>query len=139
MTIRSLARPIEQVVTAPRGTPVREVTRFMEELAVGSVVVYQDEPVGIVTERDLTLRGISRDVPLDASVREEMGRDLVTIHVDAGAADARRKMKRNKVRRLSVVDGDSLVGFLSADDLLVLLEQELDCLAEVIRYESSPH
>jgi CBS domain-containing protein len=48
-------------------------------------------------------------------------------------------MKRHKVRRLPVVDGTSLVGFVSADDLIVLLEEELECLASVVRYESPPH
>jgi len=140
MSIRSIARPVEQVVTAARETPVHEVARFMEEQAVGSVVIVEeDRPVGIVTDRDLTLQVINRDIGLDAPARDVMERDLVTIDAEKGVADACKKMRRNKVRRLPVVDDDSLVGFVSADDLFALLAEELDCLAYVVRYESPPH
>ncbi|SFS03312.1 CBS domain-containing protein [Halomicrobium zhouii] len=140
MTLRSIARPLDQVVTASRDTPVREIARYMEEQAVGSVVVVdEDEPVGIVTDRDLTLSAINRDMPLDTPVRKVMEHDVVTADADAGVAEACRKMKRHRVRRLPVVDDDALVGFVSADDLLLLLVEELDCLATIVRYESPPH
>lgn len=140
MTLRSIARPLEQIVTAAPETPVSEIARYMQEQAVGSVVVVEeDEPVGIVTDRDMTLQVINRDLSFATPVKDVMARDLVTIEADAGVADACRKMKRNKVRRLPVVEDGSLVGFIAVDDLLLLLQEELECLAEVIRFECPPH
>lgn len=139
MTLDSIARPVEQLVTAAPDSPVREVARYMQEQAVGSVVVIdEDEPVGIVTDRDLALDVVNRNMDFATPVREVMSRDLVTIDASAGVADACTKMKRNKVRRLPVVDDGALVGFLSVDDLIPLLQEELECLAEVIRYECPP-
>ena len=140
MPLESIARPIEQLVTAAPSTSVREVARYMREQAVGSVVVVEeDEPVGIVTDRDIALDVVNRGLAFDTPVKEVMSRDLVTIDVTAGVADACRKMKRNKIRRLPVVEDGALVGFVSIDDLVMLLEEDLECLAEVIRYESPPH
>jgi len=140
MTLQSLARPVEQLVTAAPETPVTEIARYMQEQAVGSVVVVDETtPVGIVTDRDLALAVLNRRLDFGTPVEDLMSRDLVTIEVGAGVADACTKMKRNKVRRLPVVEDGALVGFLSVDDLIPMLQAELECLADVIRYECPPH
>lgn len=136
MSLETIARPADQLVTAAPTTPVREVARYMQEQAVGSVVVVdENRPVGIVTDRDLTLDVVNRNLDFETPVKEVMTHDPVTIDATAGVMDACRKMKHEKVRRLPVVEDGSLTGFLAVDDLIVLLQEELECLAEVIRYE----
>lgn len=133
MPIEDLART--EVVTADPATPVTDLARTMEDEGVGSVVVTDgDEPLGIVTDRDLTLRVIGEGADPSALTAEDvMSSDLTAIESGAGFYEAADLMAENGVRRLPVLEGDSLVGIITADDLTELLADEQQHMAEIIR------
>lgn len=133
MPIENLAR--SEVVSAPRETPVTEIASTMEREEVGSVVITDgDDPVGIVTDRDLTLRVIGEnETPADRMAEDVMTADLTTIDAEAGFYEAADRMAANGVRRLPVMDGGSLAGIITADDLIELLADEQQHMAEIIR------
>jgi CBS domain-containing protein len=89
------------------------------------VVVDKDEnPVGIVTERDLSikLKGSGpkwRNRPIDKiSIRRVMSNGLTTINDGSNVKDAVEIMLRNKISSIPVVDEDGLVGIITKTDLM---------------------
>lgn len=133
MPVEDLAR--SDVVTASPDTPVTELATTMAAESVGSVVITDgDEPVGIVTDRDLTVRVLSEGTdPTERTAADVMTRDLVTIDRRGGFYEATTTMAENGVRRLPVCDGNELVGIITADDLTELIADEEQQLAAVIR------
>lgn len=61
MPARTIARGRDGLVTATPETSVAELGRIVAEKAVGSVIIVDDEPVGIVTDRDLPWRSSGTD------------------------------------------------------------------------------
>ena len=140
MPVKSIARGVEQLVTAGPETTVRDLAQLMQEGAVGSVVIVEnDEPVGIVTDRDLALEVINRDLEFDALAKDVMTRDPVTVDAETGVFEMCETMKHNKVRRMPVVEDGELVGIVTLDDLVVLLQDEMEDIADVIRSEAPPY
>lgn len=106
------------VVTADPATPVREVAALMRERNVGSVVLVRDgAPVGIVTDRDLTV-----SVLADGRSSEDRAIDHASAPVVTGAPtmdvdDACELLVQHGIRRLPIVDGERLTGIVTLDDL----------------------
>jgi len=137
MPIQDLAR--SDVITATKETAVAELAQTMADETVGSVVVVDDEtPVGIVTDRDLALRCVA-DETADKTADNVMSEDLKTIEPDAGFYEAVDLMSDNGIRRLPVVDGDELVGILTTDDLTTLLADEQQGLSDVLKAQRAPY
>ena len=139
MPIDNLAR--SDVVTAPTDEAVHDLAATIRDEAVGSIVVTDDGPVGIVTDRDLTLQVLAEQADPDELVAEDvMSDDLQTIAADAGFYEATELMSEHGIRRLPVTDADgSLEGIITADDLNELLAEEQQGLAEVIRAQRPPY
>lgn len=133
MPIQDLAR--SEVVTATRETPVEELARTMEDEDVGSIVITDgEEPVGIVTDRDLALRVVGAAVdPTEQTAEDVMSGDLTTIESTAGFYEAADTMAETGIRRLPVCEDDVLVGIITVDDVTELLADEQQHLAKVIR------
>ncbi|WP_418284200.1 CBS domain-containing protein [Halorubrum sp. DTA46] len=133
MPIDDLAR--SDVVTAGLETPVADLATTMAEESVGSIVITDgDTPVGIVTDRDLAVRVLGDGLdPGEQHAGDVMTDDLTTIERTAGFFEAATLMADNGIRRLPIVEGDSLVGIITADDLTELIADEEQQLADVIR------
>ncbi len=112
----------------------------MAEHDVGAVVVSKDGyVVGIVTDRDLIVRGIAAGRELTDSVSSVMSRDVVTVLDTASTVDAARQMAVRVCRRLPVVDDQArVIGVLSADDLIRHDADSLEQLGLLLSHER-PH
>lgn len=135
MPVKTLA---VEAVTAEKGTTIQDLARTMEEEEVGDVIIVEgDEPVGIVTDRDIAL-AFGRGEDLDSLKAEDlMPGDLTTISADAEADQLPKKLEEGKVRRLPVVDDDGkLVGIVTLDDVVATIGEELDDVASVIEAQS---
>lgn len=140
MPVKTIARQQNELVTVHPDTPLQEAAELLRREKVGSAVVERDgEPVGILTDRDLALDVIADGMDFsDMTARDVMSRDPVTVDANEGIFEACRLMRERSVRRLPVVDGDQLVGIVTLDDLVVLIDDEMSDLSEVIRAESPP-
>jgi CBS domain-containing protein len=122
------------VATAAPGTPISQVAELMADRDVGAVVIVEDgKPVGIVTDRDLVVEHLAKGHTQEHPVREAMSGGgplarLVTIAPDLDLLQAAQELGRHKVGRLPVVEGDRLVGIVSAGDLTKQLRKALDGL-----------
>lgn len=139
MPIEDLAR--SDTVTATPDTPVTELAATMEEETVGSVLITNGEtPVGIVTDRDLTVRVLGRGVdPADQTAEDVMTDELLTVEPAAGFYEAATLMAEHGVRRLPICEGDTLVGIITADDITELLADEHQHLGNIIRAQRSEY
>jgi CBS domain-containing protein len=104
------------------GTPrhsVHTAAVAMAEHRCGSIVVVEhDRLVGIFTERDLLERVVAKGLdPAKTQLSEVMTRGPETIAAEADVADAIRMMDEGSFRYLPVVEGERLVGMISAKDL----------------------
>jgi CBS domain-containing protein len=100
-------------------TSVQEAARMMKEQDVGSLPVVEDERlVGIVTDRDIVIRGVAvRSDVSSLSVMDVASHGVTTVAPDQDLDEALRLMAQEQVRRLPVVDGDRLVGILAQADV----------------------
>jgi CBS domain-containing protein len=91
----------------------------MKARGIGLLGVMRDgELYGVVTDRDIALRGVAAGLdPTTTRVRELMSPGLVSCQGDSTVEDAARAMADEKVRRLIVRDGLSPVGVLSLGDI----------------------
>lgn len=108
------------VVTLDTGASVREAAETMARRRIGCIVVVEkDKPVGMVTERDILEKVVAPG--LDSAtikMREIMSYPLISVQPDESIIKAARTMRREKVRRLVVLENDKLVGVVTERDLL---------------------
>lgn len=124
------------VVVAELTEPVIEVARRMREHRVGCVVITRDaRPLGILTDRDLALRVVAEGLdPKVTLVSAVVTYDVTTLPRSAGIDTAVRVMNERGVRRLPIVAEDGRVtGIVTADDLTILLTEQLSRLGAGVR------
>ncbi len=116
---------------------ISDAATLMEQAGVGSLAVVDDAHrlIGIVTDRDLVRRAMARRMPTDARIDAVMSSPVVTIDALDDMHTAYSLFRCNAVRRLAVVSGDTFVGMLSVDDLLVELACDLSDLTRPVAAE----
>jgi len=109
------------VVTATGEASAVSVARLMRDHRVGSVVVVDPagSPVAMVTDRDLALRVFAEGVAAEVPVAEHASRPLVCGEPEMELDEAAALMVQHRVRRLPVVEGESLAGIVTLDDIAV--------------------
>jgi CBS domain-containing protein len=133
---------LRDVDIAEGGESVLEVARRMRDRLVGTIVVVDGEgrPVGLVTDRDLTVRVLAdgKD-PRTTRVEAAMTREPKVVSEETPIEAALARMRAGAFRRLPVVNRDGkLVGILSLDDVLALLAEEFGQIGALLERET-PH
>lgn len=123
-------------------SPDETLAQAAQKMASGDIgccpVVESGQLVGVITDRDITVRTVARGLdPNSQHVREVMSTNLVTVTPDTSVEDACRLMMDYQVRRLPVVEENRLVGMVSLADLAIDLEEE-EMVAEVVEKVSMP-
>ncbi len=112
----------------------------MHQRAVGSLVIIdkQKTPIGIVTDRDLTIRVVAAGLDANTTpVRHVMTPSPVTIREDEPIEFAVKKMRQGAFRRIPVVDKSGvLIGLVGVDDVLGLLVEEFTDVGALLERES---
>lgn len=127
------------VVTIQEYSNVVQVARLMEENNVGAVVVIRGDgqPVGIVTERDIVVRVVSKGTaPGKVHVKEVMSSPLKTVEPETTLTDAMSLMGKLNIRRLGVTYRGELVGVVSDRDILRIVPTIIEIVRERSRIQS---
>ena len=102
-------------------TSIREAARLMEEEDVGSLPIVRDgaQLVGIVTDRDITVRAVARGLdPEQTSVTDVASEEVYSLSPDDDLDHALETMARAQVRRVPIVVRENeLVGMISQADV----------------------
>lgn len=135
-TVREVMSPTP--VTLPSTASLLAAARLMAERGIGDVLVVDDDRlVGVLTDRDLVVRGMATGMAPDAEVRTVCSTDVVTVGPDDELSSAIRLLKDHAVRRLPVVDDSTVVGIVSLGDLAV--ERDAQSALGVISRAPSNH
>ncbi|MFJ5761704.1 CBS domain-containing protein [Neobacillus sp. NPDC093182] len=114
---------------------VFEVAVKMKELNVGAIpIVDKDKLVGMITDRDIVVRGVAEKHPGSTKVEDIMSDKLITISADATTKEAANLMAEHQIRRLPVVEGDKLIGIVSLGDFAIRKmtdDQAKEALSEI--------
>ena len=99
--------------------PVQEAASFMLSADAGSIPVTDgDRLIGMITDRDIAVRGIAKGYGPDTPVRELMTNDIIAAREDDDIDDVASRMSEAQVRRLPVIDEqERLCGIVSLGDL----------------------
>jgi CBS domain-containing protein len=107
----------KNVVTISSDKTVAEAAALMSEKSIGDLVVVDDNtPVGIVTERDFVRRVLAVKKSADSKVSEVMTHPLKLIDPEAPIKEAARRMVDCGIRRLPVIKDNKLVGIITVAD-----------------------
>lgn len=132
-----------EVITATREMTIAAAARLMRDRHVGSLVVVEDsgnrqEPVGIITDRDIVIEVIAENVGVDeVTVGDIMTYALLKVNVQDSIFETAQRMRARGVRRVPVIEATGeLAGILALDDILELLSEELSLLTRVTSREA---
>jgi CBS domain-containing protein len=107
----------KDVLTIDSDKTVIEAAALMSQNDVGDLVVMENEsPVGIVTERDFVRRVVAVGKSTAIRVSEVMSAPLRVIDPEAPIKEAARRMANKGIRRLVVIKDNKLVGIITATD-----------------------
>lgn len=122
MKIRDVMTPDPAVCDA--GSHLRDAAAVMRDRNIGDVLVKNDDGLcGIVTDRDLVVRGLAGDRdPDEVTLGEVCSKELHSISVDADTDAVVAMMRDHALRRVPVMDGDRAVGIVSLGDLATNLD-----------------
>jgi CBS domain-containing protein len=128
------------VVITGEEDPSNHVASLMEKNDLGCVIVSNkdNKPIGIITERDLVIRVLAKNLkPGVVTAKEIMTAPLVTIEPEATISDAARRMSRLDVRRLGVIYKGELVGIISSKDILNVMPELIEIMQEKSQIEGA--
>ena len=130
------------VVVTDAATSVLDAAQLMRTHHVGNLVVVDSpadgaKPVGIVTDRDILVEVVAKNVsPEKLTVGDIMSSAIATVGEDTKLIDAIELMRNKGVRRLPVVQANGvLAGILAVDDVIELVAEQLNDLSRLILVE----
>ncbi len=130
------------VVAIASNASAGEAARLMRREHVGFLIVHQDadelqRPVGVLTDRDLVLTVMARDVNPDAvTVGDVMTRQPLIASDGDDLGDMLQGMRLTGVRRVPVVDGrGALIGVIAIDDAIDIITALMCDIAGSIKSE----
>ena len=140
MKIRDVMTRDVQTVTADQ--TAQEAASFMLREDAGSMPVTDGTRlIGMITDRDIAVRGVARGYGPETQVRELMSDDIVCARIDDDVEEVAMRMSEAQVRRLPVLDeNEQLCGIVSLGDLSREADDEVAQHAlEGVSAESEQH
>jgi CBS domain-containing protein len=106
----------------------------MGEKRIGGVAVLKaGKPIGLVTERDLVYNVMAEGGRCDGPIIEAMRRDLPVIPPSASESECADLMRVHFTRHLLVADKGEMVGIISMRDVIQLMLDEKQWLADELQ------
>ena len=135
-SLKVIDMAVHKVAVITPEKSIRESARQMRVEHVGSLVVVDQDgkPIGMLTDRDITIEGVARGVDVDqTTVRDLMTAPVVTATESEGMVTALARMREFGIRRLPIIDSErKLVGVVTNSNLIKELSELLDGLVRNI-------
>lgn len=132
-----LERKGHEIVSVGLESSVYDAIRTMAERGIGAVLVMQDDkPVGILSERDYARKVILEGRrSRETRVEDIMSSPLITIDGRATADAGLALMTKHHIRHLPVIDDGELIGLVSIGDLVnAVIDDQQHLIDELERY-----
>lgn len=125
----------KDIKTIKSKEPLFNVCRIMKDNRIGCVIVVDEShnnPVGIITERDIIYNLSSPDTNLQIPVNEIMSKPIVTIQETHSLIDALQTMQKNNFRRLPITNKEGkLVGIVTDKDIFKTIINNKDLISDL--------
>ncbi len=134
-TLAALTDPVTVNIDAP----VTDLIQKIRKHKVGCVLVTEgDRLTGIITERDILLKVVARNVPFTEPVEKFMTRNPVTLGPEKSVGDAVKIMNEMNFRHVPVVNADGQAsGIVSIKDVITLIAESFP--QHVLNLPPRPH
>jgi CBS domain-containing protein len=117
ITIRDIMT--KAVIAVDSSISVNEAAKIMEDVKVGAIIIMENNtPVGIVTDRDFTVKIVAHAYQISTPVKQIMSTPLITISPDESVWNVADLMHTRGIRKLPVVEDDQVIGIITATDLV---------------------
>ena len=132
----------KNVKTVQSNKGLFNVCRIMKDNRIGSVIVVDesdnDNPVGIITERDIVNFLSLPEISLQMQVNEIMSKPVVTAQETHSVIDALQIMQKNNFRRLPITDKEGkLVGIVTDKDIFKTIIKNKDLVSDLTNNKNS--
>jgi|SRR5215813_5282415 len=122
---------VRDVVGLEAEAPCKDAAALMAQRQIGAVAVKQDgKIVGLITERDLVTRILSRGLECTTPIVEAMRRDVPPISPEVNEVECASLMKDHATRHLLVSDRNEVVGLISMRDVMQMMLADKQFLIE---------
>ena len=112
----------KSVVSVDASMTINEAAKMMEDAKVGAVIVMEDNsPVGIITDRDFSVKVAAHAYQISEPVKLIMSSPLVSINSDESVRSAADLMHDRGIRKLPVIKEGQVIGIITASDIVNLL------------------
>ena len=109
----------KSVISADASTKINDAAKMMEDSKVGAIIVMENNtPVGIVTERDFAIKVVAHTYHLTSPISMIMSSPLYSLSPDESVRTIADIMYTRGIRKLPVIDNDIVVGIVTATDLV---------------------
>ena len=109
----------------PANATVAEAARIMREKNIGDIIVLENDIVcGIVTDRDIVIRGLATGGGPETKLADVCSKEVTTLPIDSKIGDAVKLMEEKALRRLPVVDDGKPVGIVTLGDLELIRDRD---------------
>ena len=110
---------ISNIATLDSSSMIKDAAKLMDEKNIGCVIVTENnQPVGILTERDFVKRIASKEKPLTSPLKDVMSSPLISIDPDETVWEAAEEMKVNNIHKLPVIKENKITGIITTSDLI---------------------
>jgi len=121
---------IKKVITCNANDTLQSAAKIMHNKKIGCLIVIKGKnPVGIVTERDITCKGVANNLDSKTRVEKIMASPLKSISPDSDIYYADAVMEKNHFKRLTVMRGKQLVGIVTQSNLIKFFVKQRRALA----------
>ena len=109
----------KDVLTLDKSTSLQEAAENMKKLSVGCVIVTdENNPIGIITERDFVTKIAAEGRPLFTEIKEVMSTPLITIDAEDTIWEASELMKEKLIHKLPVKEDGNITGIITTSDIV---------------------
>jgi CBS domain-containing protein len=100
-------------------TTTFQIAKMMDQGGIGAIIVKNnDDPVGIITDRDFAVKIAANNLPSDTQVEKIMSSPLITINHSDPISTAAEMMSSKKIRKLAVSENGKIIGIITSTDLV---------------------
>jgi CBS domain-containing protein len=109
----------KDLLTISENDTALKAAQLMSEKGVSSLIVLSDDqPIGIITERDFIKKVCLKELKLSTvKVGDMMSKIRTSASPDTSIDVAVQRMVNNRIRRLPIIDNGKLVGIITVTDL----------------------
>jgi CBS domain-containing protein len=124
-SVKDIMNP--NIVSLSPNASIKEAAELMSTQKIGSIVIIdENKPIGIITERDFVTRIILKPFSLDSKLSEVMSSPVIHVSSDQSVAEVIDIMANKEIRKVPVIDNGHVVGMVTGTEFLRLFVQATD-------------